>query len=143
MKPYLHGIISAKKWGGTPEQYQAIHDFLDSSKQTHADMRHRAILHSAFGCYLAERVFGVNIEVTIEDGKKRLVSVRDVAEQHIIDDMGRIPSVSDYLEGMPFYDWLGGTKKTKTVTTITDSSPSIADVKSTLAELRRATMILD
>lgn len=107
MKPYLHGKISVEKWGGKPEDYQAIHDFLDSPKAAHPDMRHRALLHNAFGCFIAERVFGVNI--TNSDGK--LVSVRDIAEQHIIDDCGRIPTVSDYLNGMPFYDWLGGPKK--------------------------------
>lgn len=109
MKPYLHAKVSVSKWGGQPEDYQAIHDFLDSSKSAHADMRHRAILHNTLGCYIAERVFGINI--TNSDG--RLVSVRDIAEQHIIDDMGRIPSLSDYLNDMPFYDWLGGKKKEK------------------------------
>jgi hypothetical protein len=108
MKPYEHGLVSVKKWGGTPEDYQDIHDFIDSSKACVPDMRHRAILHSAFGCYIVERVFGINI--TNSDGRR--VSVRDIAEQHIIDDMGRIPTVQDYLEGMPIYDWLGGRKKT-------------------------------
>lgn len=97
-----------KKWGGKPEDYQAIHDFLDSSKACHPDMRHRAILHNSFGIYICEKLFGINI--TNSDG--RLVSVRDVAEQHVIDDMGRIPTVSDYLNGMPMYNWLGGMKKT-------------------------------
>lgn len=110
MKPYLHGKVSVKKWGGKPEDYQAIHDFLDSPKSAHPDMRHRALLHNAFGCFIVERVFGVNI--VNSDGK--LVSVRDIAEQHIIDDMGRIPTVSEYLDGMPFYDWLGGKKKAPT-----------------------------
>jgi len=111
LKPYDHGRVSVKKWGGKPEDYQAIHDFIDSSKAAHPDMRHRAILHSAFGIFITERVFGINI--TNSDG--RLVSVRDVAEQHVIDDMGRIPTVQDYLDGMPFYDWLGGrAKKTRT-----------------------------
>lgn len=107
MKPYLHGNVSVKKWGGKPEDYQEIHDFLDLSKSAHADMRHRAILHNSLGPYIAERVFGVNI--TNSDGKK--ISVRDVCEQHIIDDMGTIPSLGDYLNEMPFYPWLGGKKK--------------------------------
>ncbi len=109
MKPYLHGNVSVKKWGGRPEDYQEIHDFLDCSKSAHADMRHRAILHNSLGPYIAERVFGINI--TNSDGKK--VSVRDVAEQHIIDDMGTIPSLGDYLNEMPYYSWLGGKKKEK------------------------------
>lgn len=109
MKPYLHALISVKKWGGKPEDYQAIHDFLDSPKSAHPDMRHRALLHNSFGPYIAERIFGTNI--TNSDQKP--VSVRDIAEQHIIDDMGRIPTVSDYLDGMPMYEWLGGKKRPK------------------------------
>jgi hypothetical protein len=121
MKPFLHSNVSVRKWGGKPEDYQAIHDFLDSSKAFIPDMRHRIFLHSSWGCFLAERVFGINM--TNSDGK--LVSVRDVAEQHIIDDMGCIPTPQDYLDGihpktkekfekgLPFFNWLGGTKKEK------------------------------
>jgi hypothetical protein len=107
VKPFDHGKVSVRRWGGVPEDYQAIHDFLDESKAHFADMRHRALLHNSFGIYLCERLFGHNIT----NAAGRLVSVRDVAEQHVIDDMGRIPSVQDYLQGMPFYDWLGGPKR--------------------------------
>ncbi len=107
MKPYQHARISVKKWGGKAEDYMPVHDFLDSSKAHFPDMRHRAILHSSFGIYIAERVFGTNLT----NSDKRLVSVRDVAEQHVIDDLGRIPTVQDYLVGMPFYPWLGGKKR--------------------------------
>lgn len=104
MKPYLHGIVSVKKFGGKPEDYQEIHDFLDSSKAHMADMRHRALLHNSYGIYICERLFGHNI--TNSAGK--LVSVRDIAEQHILDDMGRIPTVQDYLRHLPMLPWLGG-----------------------------------
>lgn len=109
MKPYLHGKVSVKKWGGKEEDYQEIHDFLDSSKAHFPDMRHRALLHSSFGIYITERVFGINI--INSDGNT--VSVRDVAEQHVIDDMGTIPTVQDYLKDLPFYDWLGGKPKSE------------------------------
>ncbi len=111
MKPFQHGRASVKKWGGKESDYQPVHDFLDSPKSAHPDMRHRAVLHNSLGCYITEQVFGANI--TNSDGK--LVSVRDIAEQHIIEDMGRIPTLSDYLDGMPFYSWLGGPKRTKKV----------------------------
>lgn len=104
MKPFLHGKSSAKRWGGLPQDYQAIHDFLDSPKSAHPDMRHRAILHNSLGPFIAERVFGTNI--TNSDGK--LVSVRDIAERHILEDVGFIPTVSDYLNLMPMPDWIGG-----------------------------------
>lgn len=107
MKPYEHGRVSAKKWGGAPEDYQEIHDFIDSSKAHFPDMRHRALLHSSFGIFLTERVFGTNIT----NSAGRLVSVRDIAERHVLDDIGTIPTVQDYLQGMPMYDWLGGPKR--------------------------------
>jgi hypothetical protein len=109
LKPFEHAKNSAKKWGGTPEDYLPIHDFLDESKAHFPDMRHRAMLHNSFGIFLAERIYGHNL--TNSAGK--LVSVRDIAELHIIEDMGKIPSVQDYLTGMPFYPWLGGPKRTK------------------------------
>ena len=111
MKPYIHAKNTVKKFGGKPEDYLKIHDFLDSSKVCFPDMRHRTILHNSFGCYIAERVFGTFI--VNSDGMQ--VQVRDIAENHIIEDMGRIPTVGDYLRGMPFYNWLGGKKKNKRV----------------------------
>ena len=51
MKPFLHAKIHAKKYGGVPEDYIDIDNFIDSSKATMPDVRHRAILHSAFGCF--------------------------------------------------------------------------------------------
>jgi hypothetical protein len=116
MKPYAHALKSVKKHGGKPEDYQAIHDFLDCSKATHADMRHRAIFHNSLGPFVCEQVFGLNI--INSDG--RTISVRDIAEEHIIEDMGRIPSVSEYLDGMPMYDWLGGPKRKHTYIPLVD-----------------------
>jgi hypothetical protein len=109
MKPFLHGMVSAKKFGGKPEDYQEIHDFIDSSKAHIADIRHRALLHSSFGIYLCEMVFGVNI--TNSDGD--LVSVRDIAEEHVIEDLGRIPSVDNWLSNMTIQPWMGGKVKTR------------------------------
>lgn len=108
MKPYKHALASAKKYGGKPEDYQAVHDFLDGPKSAHPDIRHRALLHNSLGPYICERVFGT----TITNSAGKVVSVRDIAEDHILQDMGRIPTVSDYLNGMPMYDWLGGPKRT-------------------------------
>ena len=39
------------------------------------------------------------------------VQVRDIAEQHILEDMGRIPTVGDYLEHLPMFEWLGGPRR--------------------------------
>lgn len=47
---YHHAVSSTRKWGGTPEDYQSIHDWLDGSKLILADFRHRALRHHAEGC---------------------------------------------------------------------------------------------
>ena len=104
MKPFLHSKGSVRRWGGESADYIQIHDFIDSSKQNMPDMRHRALLHSSFGCYVVERVFGH----TIINSSGKEVSTRDIAEKHIIEDLGRIPTVEDYLKHLPMLSWLGG-----------------------------------
>jgi hypothetical protein len=93
MKPFIHAESSAKKFGGQPEDYLEIHNLLDSSKSVIADNRHRALTHNSWFLFILEKIFGVTI--TNSDGKK--VSVRDVGEQHIIEDFrGQfIPSAQD------------------------------------------------
>lgn len=109
MKPWIHAENSAKRFGGHPSDYLAIHDFLDSTKAHFPDMRHRAILHSSFGIFIAEKIF--TTWIVNSEGKK--VQVRDIAEHHVIEDMGFIPTIQDYLKDLPFYDWLGGKPKKK------------------------------
>ena len=50
---YHHAVSSARRFGGTPEAYQPIHDWLDASKMIIADFRHRALRHHAEGCFAA------------------------------------------------------------------------------------------
>lgn len=107
MKPHLHSKNSVTRFGGKVEDYQAIHDFIDHSKAHFADMRHRALLHSSFGIYLCEQVFGI----TFRNSSNKEVSVRDVAERHVIEDLGRIPTVHDYLSNMTLQPWMGGLRK--------------------------------
>ena len=109
MKPFQHARASVKKYGGKIEDYQEIHDFFDSSKQTLPDMRHRAILHSAFGIFLLERVFGTTI--TNSDGKQ--VCVRDLGEDHVIQDLGFIPTVERWLKHLPKEDLMFGNRLRK------------------------------
>ena len=107
MKSYLHSRVHAKKWGGVPDDYVDIDDFIDSSKQAVADVRHRAILHSAFGCFIVEQVFGR----TRVNSAGKTYSPRDIAEAHIIQDLGFIPSMEKYLNCMTIESWMSGTKK--------------------------------
>ena len=108
MKPFLHAKNSANKYGGTPEDYQKIHDFIDHSKASMPDMRHRSMLHSSWGIYVTEQVFGTTI--TNSEGKK--VCVRDISEDHVIEDLGFIPTMEHWLKNMTMQDWMfGGRRK--------------------------------
>jgi hypothetical protein len=107
MKAYLHSKVHAKKYGGVPDDYVDIDDFIDSSKQAVADVRHRAILHSAFGCFIVEQVFGR----TRVNSAGKTYSPRDIAEDHIIQDLNFIPSMEQYLNCMTIEKWMGGAKK--------------------------------
>lgn len=102
MKPLIHAESSVRRYKGSVEDYLPIHDFMDSSKACLPDSRHRAILHSSFGIFIVEKVFGTYI--TNSDGKQ--ISVRDIAEDHVIEDLGTIPTVGDWLKTMPIEDWM-------------------------------------
>ena len=104
-KPWVHAESSAKKFGGVPEDYIEIHNLLDSSKGTIADSRHRALTHTSwFLSVILERCFGVTI--TNSEGHK--VSVREVGEQHVLEDfrMRFIPSAQDYLQEVELKEWM-------------------------------------
>lgn len=100
---YYHAVSSAKKYGGKPEDYQAIHNWFDATKEHWADFRHRALRHHSQGIFEAERVFGVAI--TNSDGKN--IPVRYIGEQHVLEDCGgRIPTVADWLINLRPEAWM-------------------------------------
>lgn len=115
----IHAERSAKKYGGSLYDYLPIHDFMDSSKAVLPDVRHRAIFHSAFGAFIVEKVFGTTI--TNVDGK--VVSTRDIAEDHIIEDLGTIPTLEKWLSKMPIESWMGNpVTKTRTISMKEDAN---------------------
>lgn len=137
-KPYLHSKSSAKRFGGVPSDYEEIHDWMDSSKSFIADNRHRAIFHHSAGIFYMEKIFGINFKginylknkynlpdsfesdmisflnesrnqgTTIKNSDGREVSVRDIAEQHVLEDFGMkfIPSAQDYIQEMEMKSWM-------------------------------------
>lgn len=105
---YHHAISSARKFGGRPDDYIGLHTWFDRSKEIIADFRHRALRHHAEGIFLAETVFGV----TIRNSDGREVPVRLIGEQHVTEDLGRVPSFADWVRCIRPEPWMGriGTK---------------------------------
>ena len=106
--PYYHAKSSARKFGGAWEDYIAVHEWFDSTKSAYANIRHRAILHSSFGIYICQQVFG-EVIVRKSDGKE--IPTRLIAEQHVIEDIGFIPSPEQWLEELPLQPWMGNPQK--------------------------------
>ena len=122
-KPYIHSQSSARKYGGVPEDYMEIHSFMDCSKGAMADNRHRALTHQSFFLSnILERIHFSNSNpmlpdntfptITNSDGK--VVSVRDIGEQHILEDYAGkfIPSAQDFLCEMEYKPWMQNGKGT-------------------------------
>lgn len=109
MNAFQHAQSSARKWGGKPEDYLPIHEFIDSSKQVIGDVRHRSVYHHTLGTYLCQRIFGDTIAIPRKNGEGSVpVPVRLIAERHILEDLGWLPTPADYIEGMPIKPWMSG-----------------------------------
>ncbi len=106
--PLRHAASSSNKFGGKPEDYIAIHNWFDESKAFLADYRHRALRHHAEGVFLCEQIFG--IAIINSDGKQ--VPVRYIGEQHIKEDLGRIPTAQDWLSQIRPQPWMYGKRLT-------------------------------
>ena len=100
--PYYHSLSSVRRWGGTATDYQPIHDWFDESKMILADPRHRALRHHAEGIFMAETVFGT----IITNSEGRAVPVRLIGEQHVREDLGRIPSFADWARLIQPASWI-------------------------------------
>ena len=99
---YYHALSSVKKWGGVAEDFQPIHDWFDQSKAHTADFRHRALRHHSEGIFMLEKFFGTTI--TISTG--RIVPVRLIGEQHVIEDVGFIPTFADWVREIRPKAWM-------------------------------------
>jgi len=101
--PLHHAQSSARRFGGEPEDYQAIHDWFDATKEHMAFFTHRAVRHNTMGIFEAERMFGT----AIINSAGRTVPVRFIGEQHVKEDCrGRIPSLADWLSRIQPAPWM-------------------------------------
>lgn len=105
MNPIIHAESSVRKFGGEFDDYLAIHEKMDCSKAWISDNRHRVLTHTMF--WIKEvmiPIFGSYI--TVGNGKK--VSVKDICEQHILEDykMKFIPTPQDFIQEMDFKRWM-------------------------------------
>lgn len=99
---YYHCVSTARTFGGKPEDYASLNAFLDSPKEWYPDFRHRALRHHSLGIFDAERHFGL----TITNSAGKQVPVRAVVELHILEDMGFLATVADWLQHLHPQSWM-------------------------------------
>ena len=107
MKAVNHCKSSVKRFGGTEDDYHRIHAWFDQSKEHYGDIRHRALRHHTLGVQLCEDEFGLWI-VNSDDQR---VPVKSIAEQHIREDLGFIPTLQDWYKHIRPQPWMASTKK--------------------------------
>jgi len=137
-KSDIHAKNSVKKFGGKESDYIEIHEMMDSSKAYWADNRHRCVFHHTAGIYYMQKMFGIDFDaienlrnkynlsetfvqdivqllknnrlqgVHILNADNKKIHVRDIAEQHILEDFREkfIPSFSDYASNMTLKPWM-------------------------------------
>jgi hypothetical protein len=59
------------------------------------------------GVFLAQQIFGKTITV-VKKNSSIQVPVREIAERHIIEDLGWLPSPADYIKEMKGLPWMTG-----------------------------------
>lgn len=101
--PYVHAQSSARRFGGEPSDYVQLHEVMDMTKGALPDSRHRMMLHNAMGIHVVERCVGPMLE-RASDGA--LVPVRAILEQHIVEDLGFIPTLEEAFSSMELSPWM-------------------------------------
>ena len=105
--PLQHSKSSAAHFGGVADDYLHVHTVMDSSKLFLADWRHRALLHNTFGIHIFEQLMGASFKRK-SDGVE--VCTRSVITQHIMEDLGAVPTPGEFLREMPLKRWMSGIK---------------------------------
>ena len=134
--PYFHAVSSSRTHGGAPSQFIDLHSWFDDSKQHMADFRHRALRHHAQGVFWAEEVFGPTLPITTafigSDGARlkvtsdedletyreagyepivKQVPTRIIGEQHVREDLGRIPMMEEWFGAIKPAPWMNRSRK--------------------------------
>ena len=101
--PYHHALSSVKKWGGTVDDYMAIHAWFDAQKP----------ILQTFGtgpCVTMRRESGSPRRSSARRSPSRpgaIIPTRWVGEQHVREDLGFIPSFADWVKAIRPEPWMG------------------------------------
>jgi hypothetical protein len=98
---HYHSVSSANAFGGDPEDYHALHKWMDRGRVGTDSLLHRMLAHHTQGIQDAIAVFGATI--TNSNGRKVPVSL--LCTQHIKEDLGFVPTLEHYMELLTCPRW--------------------------------------
>lgn len=98
MNAMQHARISAKRWGGEPEDDYELHAFIDSTKSLCSDARHR-ILYTLWG------INSVLVPVwhSLQNNADKSIDIKDLCERdHLLVDYQQrfIPTLNDFVNAI-------------------------------------------
>jgi len=111
MDALYHARSCARKWGGQVEDYLHIHLWFDESSDHIDDLRHRMLRHHSHGIAECVRRFGRML--TLSNGRQ--VPVKKIGERHVTEDLGFVPSLSDWVRSLRLQPWMMKPKRTRVV----------------------------
>ncbi len=97
-----HAQSSVRKFGGSVEDFLPIHNWFDATKEMMGDFRHRALRHHTTGVRECVEKFGPIL--TLSTGRQ--IPTQLVAEQHLIEDFGYLPTLQDWLNTIVPQKWM-------------------------------------
>ena len=95
--PLLHAKSSAKQFGGLPEDYIHLHNWMDETKSWVGHSHHRMFRHHSEGIFEMEEKFGKSFV----NSEGKVVYTRYVGEQHVKEDCNNyIPSAKEWVNNI-------------------------------------------
>lgn len=98
-----HAKSSALRFGGEPDDYVELHLWFDEPKCHVGNHAQRAVRHHTMGIGWAIERFGPWI-TRASDGKR--VSTRQLGEQHLMEDLGWLPTLDHWLRHLEVQPWM-------------------------------------
>lgn len=94
---------SITKYGGQPQDFASIHAWFDEPSSWIDNYAFHAVRHHAQGIFVLEKKLGPILTLS----NQRQIPVRVVAEQHLLNDFGFIPSAKDWSDLLQPATWMG------------------------------------
>ena len=103
--------VFASRMGRRRSRLLTDPEWFDESSEHVNDLRHRLMRHHSQGIAECVRRFGRLL--TLSNGRQ--VPMKKIAERHIVEDLGFVPAVADWVRSLKLQPWMMRPKRTRVV----------------------------